>query len=133
MVEKLTPNPNSSAVPSSRLGRLARLGSMATSVAGNMLVAGVQQLAQGKRPKLSDLLLTPANARKVTQQLAQMRGAAMKVGQLISMDAGELLPPELAAILARLRSDANAMPQRQVQAVLTANWGAQWQQRFAQF
>jgi predicted unusual protein kinase regulating ubiquinone biosynthesis (AarF/ABC1/UbiB family) len=106
---------------------------MATSVAGNMLMAGAQQVAQGKRPKLSDLLLTPANARKITQQLAQMRGAAMKVGQLISMDAGDLLPPELAAILARLRSDADAMPQRQVQAVLTANWGAQWLQRFEEF
>lgn len=128
-----TPAPNSSAVPSSRLGRLVRLGGMATSVAGNMLLAGAQQVAQGKRPKLSDLLLTPTNARKITQQLAQMRGAAMKVGQLISMDAGDLLPPELSAILARLRSDADAMPQRQVQAVLTANWGAQWLQRFEEF
>jgi len=70
---------------------------------------------------------------RITQQLAQMRGAAMKVGQLISMDAGDLLPPELAAILARLRSDAHAMPQRQVQAVLSANWGAKWQQRFEPF
>ena len=110
-----------------------RLGGMATGVAGNMLVAGARQLAQGKRPNLSDLLLTPANALKVTQQLAQMRGAAMKVGQLISMDAGDLLPPEMAAILARLRSDAQAMPQRQVQAVLTANWGAKWQLRFEPF
>ena len=133
MASNTTPSPKSSAVPSSRLGRLVRLGGMATSVAGNMLMAGAQQVAQGKRPKLSDLLLTPANARKITQQLAQMRGAAMKVGQLISMDAGDLLPPELAAILARLRSDADAMPQRQVQAVLTANWGAQWLQRFEEF
>jgi predicted unusual protein kinase regulating ubiquinone biosynthesis (AarF/ABC1/UbiB family) len=106
---------------------------MATGVAGNMLMEGARQLAQGKRPKLSDLLLTPANALKITHQLAQMRGAAMKVGQLISMDAGDLLPPEMAAILARLRSDAHAMPQRQVQAVLTANWGAKWQQRFEPF
>ena len=120
-------------MPSSRLGRLARLGQMATGVAGNMLMAGARQLAQGKRPKLSDLLLTPANALKITQQLAQMRGAAMKVGQLISMDAGDLLPPEMAAILARLRSDAQPMPQRQVHAVLTANWGAKWQQRFEPF
>jgi len=125
--------PTSSAVPSSRLGRLARLGSMASGVAGNMLLAGVRDLAQGKRPKLSDLLLTPTNVQRITQQLAQMRGAAMKVGQLISMDAGDLLPPELAAILARLRSDAHAMPQRQVQAVLSANWGAKWQQRFEPF
>ena len=133
MVLKTTPAPSSSAVPSSRLGRLARLGQMATGVAGNMLMAGARQLAQGKRPNLSDLLLTPANALKITQQLAQMRGAAMKLGQLISMDAGDLLPPEMATILARLRSDAHAMPQRQVQAVLSANWGAKWQQRFEQF
>lgn len=128
-----TPDLPSSPVPSSRLGRLARLGSMATGVAGNMLMTGARQLAQGKRPKFSDLLLTPANAARITHQLAQMRGAAMKVGQLISMDAGDLLPPEMAAILARLRSDAQAMPQRQVQAVLTANWGAKWQQRFEPF
>lgn len=133
MVIHTLPASANSPVPSSRLGRLARLGSMATGVAGNMLMAGARQLAQGKRPNLSDLLLTPANALRITHQLAQMRGAAMKVGQLISMDAGDLLPPEMAAILARLRSDAHAMPQRQVQAVLTANWGAQWQQRFEPF
>ncbi len=133
MSPKTPTTPHSSAVPSSRLGRLVRLGGMATGVAGNMLMAGAQQLAQGKRPKLSDLLLTPANALKITQQLSQMRGAAMKVGQLISMDAGDLLPPEMAAILARLRSDAHAMPERQVRAVLTANWGAKWQQRFTSF
>ncbi|MEY3124942.1 MAG: hypothetical protein RLZZ573_1462 [Pseudomonadota bacterium] len=112
---------------------MVRLGGMATGVAGNMLMAGAQQLAQGKRPKLGDLLLTPANALRITQQLSQMRGAAMKVGQLLSMDAGDLLPPEVANILARLRSDAHAMPEHQVQAVLTANWGAKWQQRFASF
>jgi len=128
-----TPPASSSTVPSGRLSRLMRMGQMATGVAGNMLLAGARELAKGKRPKISDLLLTPANALKITQQLAQMRGAAMKVGQLISMDAGDLLPPEMAAILARLRSDAHAMPPRQVQAVLTANWGGKWQQRFEPF
>ena len=106
---------------------------MASGVAGNMLIAGAQQLAKGKRPKISDLLLTPANAMKITQQLSQMRGAAMKVGQLISMDAGDVVPPEIAAILGRLRASAHNMPDRQVQAVLSANWGAKWQQRFESF
>lgn len=69
----------------------------------------------------------------MTQQLAQLRGAAMKVGQMISMDAGDMLPPELAAILARLRSDAQAMPKKQVQGVLDANWGVHWQRQFDQF
>jgi predicted unusual protein kinase regulating ubiquinone biosynthesis (AarF/ABC1/UbiB family) len=120
-------------VPSGRWSRLARLGSLATGVAGGMLAEGARQLAQGKRPRLGDLLLTPANARRVSDQLAQLRGAAMKVGQLLSMDAGDLLPPELGEILARLRSDARAMPKSQVMAVLNAQWGNDWQHQFAQF
>ena len=119
----------SSPVPSGRWERLARLGGLATTVAGGMLAEGARQLGQGKRPKMSDLLLTPANVRRVADQLSQLRGAAMKVGQLISMDAGDLLPPELAQILARLRADATAMPKRQVISVLTANWGPGWAQR----
>lgn len=116
-------------VPSNRWGRLARLGGLATTVAGGMLAEGARQLGQGKRPKISDLLLTPANVRRVADQLSQLRGAAMKVGQLLSMDAGDLLPPELAQILARLRSDATAMPKRQVVSVLAASWGPGWELR----
>ena len=122
-----------SAVPSGRWSRLARLGSLAGGVAGNMLAEGAKQFAQGKRPKINELLLTPANARRVTDQLAQLRGAAMKVGQLMSMDAGELLPPELAEILARLRADASPMPMSQVVSVLNANWGEGWDRHFQQF
>lgn len=122
-----------SAVPSGRWSRLARLGSLAGGVAGAVLAQGARQLAQGKRPRLGDLLLTPANARRVAEQLAQLRGAAMKVGQLLSMDAGDLLPPELGEILSRLRSDARAMPQSQVMAVLDAHWGPGWQRQLAHF
>jgi predicted unusual protein kinase regulating ubiquinone biosynthesis (AarF/ABC1/UbiB family) len=121
------------AVPSGRLSRLARLGSLASGVAGGMLAEGVRQFAQGKRPKVGDLLLTPANARRVADQLAQLRGAAMKVGQLLSMDAGDLLPPELSDILARLRAEARPMPMSQLVTVLNANWGPGWEQSFQRF
>jgi len=121
------------AIPDGRWSRLARLGSLAGGVAGDMLAEGAKQFAQGKRPKMNDLLLTPANARRVAGQLAQLRGAAMKVGQLLSMDAGELLPPELAEILSRLRADAIPMPMSQVVAVLNANWGEGWDRHFQRF
>ena len=120
-------------VPTARVTRLMRLGGLVGGIAGGMLVDGARQVASGKRPTLQDLLMTPANALKVTQQLAQMRGAAMKVGQLLSMDAGDLLPPELAAILGRLRADADHMPPKQLQAVLNAEWGKGWIGRFAHF
>ena len=122
-----------SAVPSSRIGRLARLGSLASGVAGGMLAEGARQLAQGKKPRMGDLLLTPANAQRVADQLAQLRGAAMKVGQLLSMDAGSLMPPELAEILARLRENARTMPMSQVVEVLETHWGKGWEEQFSRF
>jgi predicted unusual protein kinase regulating ubiquinone biosynthesis (AarF/ABC1/UbiB family) len=127
------PDSRGRAVPSGRLARFARFGGMATGVAGGMIVDGARQLAQGKRPGLAELLLTPANARKITGQLANLRGAAMKMGQLLSMDGGDLLPPELSDILARLRADAQHMPVRQLETVLNTEWGRGWRARFARF
>lgn len=121
------------AVPGGRWSRVARLGVLASSVAGSMLAEGTRQLAQGKRPRIGDLLLTPENAYRVADQLARLRGAAMKFGQLLSMDAGDLLPPEFGAILARLRADAKAMPMSQLVSVLDANWGHGWDRHFRQF
>jgi predicted unusual protein kinase regulating ubiquinone biosynthesis (AarF/ABC1/UbiB family) len=112
------------AVPSSRLSRLAKLGGLASSIAGNVAAEVARRLARGERPRLEDLLLTPDNAMRAADQLARMRGAAMKVGQLISMDAGDMLPPELAQIFDRLRSEAHHMPWPQLRRVLTHAWGA---------
>ena len=120
-------------IPKSRLSRFGKLGSLAGRVAGNMLAEGVSELAKGNRPKMKDLLLTPANAMRVADQLAQMRGAAMKVGQMISMDAGDMLPAQLTDLLARLRSDAKSMPERELISLLEAGWGANWQKKFIQF
>ncbi|WP_026941232.1 ABC1 kinase family protein [Hellea balneolensis] len=121
------------AVPSRRLSRLAGLGGMAVNIAGGMAAGGVKQLASGKRPKVSDLFMTPSNARKLTRQLSSMRGAAMKIGQMISMDSGDFLPREFADILARLRADAQHMPRAQLNKVLKAEWGEGWQMNFAEF
>ncbi|NNC38299.1 MAG: AarF/ABC1/UbiB kinase family protein [Acidimicrobiales bacterium] len=120
-------------VPTRRLSRLAGLGGVAANVAGGVAIQGVRQMASGKRPKISDLLLTPKNAQKLTHQLSNMRGAAMKIGQMISMDSGDFLPKEFADILARLRADAQHMPRSQLMRVLTQEWGDDWQAQFSEF
>lgn len=122
-----------SAVPSGRFARFSKFSALATTVAGSVVKNGARQLAQGKRPKLSELLLTPKNAMRVASQLAQLRGAAMKLGQLVSMDAGDMLPPQLAEIMARLRSDAKHMPRAQLLQVLEQEWGKGWQSRVSHF
>jgi hypothetical protein len=55
------------AIPGNRWARLARLGGLASGVAGGMLAEAMRQLAQGKRPSMGNLLLTPANARRVAE------------------------------------------------------------------
>ena len=124
---------NQRAIPTSRVGRLARVARMASGVAGGMLAEGTRQLRAGKRPRARDMLLTPANARRVADQLATMRGAAMKVGQILSMDTGDFLPRELADILARLRSDARYMPTQQLRKVMSDAYGPDWEELFYGF
>lgn len=121
------------AVPFRRLSRLAGLGGMAANIAGGMALNSAKQFAAGKRPSMTDLIMTPSNARKLTAQLSNMRGAAMKIGQMISMDSGDFLPQEFADILARLRSDAQHMPRAQLVKVLTEQWGEAWQAKFLSF
>ena len=122
-----SPTRSSRAVPSSRLSRIGRLGSLAGRIAGNVVSQGAGQLLKGEKPALSSLLLTPKNISNIADQLASMRGAAMKLGQLISMDAGDFLPEELAVILGRLRDDADPMPKDQLIATLNQSWGEKWQ------
>ncbi|PXB00034.1 ubiquinol-cytochrome C reductase [Nostoc sp. 3335mG] len=121
------------AVPSGRIARLGAFGRLAGGVAGGMLAEGARRLAAGERPKMGDLVLTPANAARVADRLSHLRGAAMKLGQMISMDAGDVLPPELSAILARLRNQAYRMPPAQLDRVLRQEWGADWRRRFRHF
>ena len=118
-------------VPTSRLSRFAKLGSLATGVATNMLVDGAKSALTGKGWDNKSLLLQPKNIEKLATQLSHLRGAAMKLGQLLSMDAGDLLSPELAQLLALLRSDANPMPHKQLVEVLKEQWGDEWLARFS--
>jgi len=129
----MSKNQKEKAVPKSRLSRFGRVARMAAGVATGVVGEGVKQLSQGNRPKVKDLILTPANARRVAKQLSAMRGAAMKVGQLLSMEASELLPPELADILAQLRNKAFSMPRSQLQQSLVEAYGEDYLVLFDNF
>ena len=128
-----TPKKRHRAIPSSRAARLGAFGRLAGGVASGMLGEGARRLARGERPRMRDLVLTPGNVGRLADRLSHLRGAAMKLGQMISMDAGDLLPPELAAILAQLRSQAHRMPPEQLRRVLDSEWGPDWRRRFARF
>ncbi len=120
-------------IPTSRLSRLATLGSLVTKVASNMVLDGAKQWSKGQPTSVKKLLVQPSNIKHLADKLSQLRGAAMKVGQLLSMDAGDLLPAELSQLLDNLRSNAQPMPLKQLLAVLEKEWGFSWLDNFAHF
>ncbi|MFP7673897.1 ABC1 kinase family protein [Marivita sp. S0852] len=126
-------DPRSRPVPTGRTARAARMGGLAGGLLGSAAVTGAKQLLRGQRPSPRDMFLTPSNAQRLTQQLSQMRGAAMKMGQLLSLEAGDLLTPELAAVLRPLQSQAHFMPPAQLKQVLTTAWGRDFTRHFKRF
>ena len=121
------------AVPSGRMARFGTFSRLAGGVAGGMMAEGARRLSSGESINPRDLILTPGNVKRMTDRLSHLRGAAMKMGQMISMDAGDFLPPELAEILARLRDQANFMPTKQLDQVLRSEWGPDWRKQFRWF
>ena len=121
------------AVPAGRIARLGTFGRLVGGVAGGMVAEGARRLASGEGVSARDLILTPGNVQRMTDRLSHLRGAAMKMGQMISLDAGDFLPEELSRILATLRDQANFMPTRQLDQVLKSEWGPDWRKQFRWF
>lgn len=120
-------------VPAGRMARFGTFGKLVGGVAGGMVAEGARRLASGENISARDLILTPGNVQRLTDRLSHLRGAAMKMGQMISLDAGDFLPDELSRILATLRDQANFMPTRQLDQVLRSEWGPDWRKQFRWF
>jgi len=122
-----------SAVPASRLGRMMRFGLMSGELALSTAVGTARQYAQGKGADLAAAVLTPGNAEILARRLATLRGPAMKVGQILSLQSDEIVPAEFRNALAMLRSQGYSMPDTQLRRVLGREYGKGWQQKFAHF
>ncbi len=127
------PKPPAAPVPQTRLGRLMRIGLAAGELAMGAAAEGVKRLSRGQAPDFGAALLTGATAKRLASRLANMRGAAMKLGQILSLQGEELLPPEFAQALSILGAQAAPMPERQLRGVLGREYGKGWEKRFQRF
>ncbi|HEY5647695.1 MAG TPA: AarF/ABC1/UbiB kinase family protein [Pseudomonadales bacterium] len=102
----------------SAMGRLFKLGGVATRV--GMSLAAEQALSFLLSDPIAQARKTEKfmlNAVRVTEALGQLKGAAMKVGQMLSVHEG-LLPPEFIAVLRGLQKEAPKVPFATMKAVL---------------
>lgn len=119
------------AVPSTTIGRAFGFGTMAAGMAFGLARnwAG-QALGGGSDSKGGGTLLDTAGAEKLAAGLARMRGAALKLGQMLSLQDESSLPPAVSEALARVRHQADIMPQKQLMAVMQEQLGADWRSLF---
>lgn len=126
--------PQGLSVPRGRLNRLWHLGRATGDLAAGIGFKGLVDLARqrgGTEPVR--IQLSPEQTRRFTDRLARMRGAVMKMGQLMSMDGSDIFTPEAAEIMSGLRDRATPMPMSQLVQVLEREYSADWNQRFKRF
>ncbi len=105
-----------------RARRYARVGTNMSGVAARL--AGARFFGVG--------LDRGKNAAELAAALGGLKGPIMKVAQLMAT-IPDVLPPEYAAELAKLQSDAPPMGWAFVKRRMTAELGVDWQQKFASF
>ena len=127
---------NESKVPSSRLGRLWHYGGLATGMAlgavgeGIRRATGSQSGASGER---SSPMMSPANMDRLVAKLSRMRGAALKLGQMVSFQDSSMFPGPVQQVLQRVQDSADYMPISQRNEVLAGDLGADWRDLFSSF
>lgn len=121
-----------SRVPSSRFGRLWQYGGLATSMAFGAVGESLRRVIGGGDSSGS-LMLSPANMERLVAKLSRMRGAALKLGQMMSFQDSKMLPPAIHAVLQRVQDSADYMPPSQRNQVLASNLGPEWRDLFSSF
>ncbi|MBI3784494.1 MAG: AarF/ABC1/UbiB kinase family protein [Deltaproteobacteria bacterium] len=120
-----------SRVPAGRIERLARFGWMSGELALGALTEGMRRMVGATVH--GGLVFSEANAERLAKRLASLRGAAMKIGQMLSLQGEDILPAELTRALAILRADANTMPPAQLHRALKRAYGSGWEALFRRF
>jgi aarF domain-containing kinase len=81
-----------SRVPSSRVGRLWEYGGLAASMAFGVVGESIRR-SSGQNDANGSLLLSPGNIERLVNKLSKMRGAALKLGQMMSFQGSRNLSP----------------------------------------
>src|SRR5215212_6807495 len=128
------PPPDAGKLPTGRLARTARVGGLVTGQ--GLRWAGMRTANRMRTPERAAAAQSERTSALV-HQLGQMRGAAMKVGQMISMVDLDGLPEdeqdELRSRLAALRDDVPPVPFADLEKLMRQEFGGPMQRVFSDF
>ncbi|KAG5887353.1 hypothetical protein JTB14_018368 [Gonioctena quinquepunctata] len=133
--QKLSENAKQRKVPSSRIGRMYSFGTLAAGLGlGTATEYAKRTLGIGDTPAdASNLFMSKANMDRIVDTLCKVRGAALKLGQILSIQDDSVINPDLAKALERVRKSADFMPNWQVEQVMSSELGPNWMENFQEF
>ncbi len=125
-------------IPSGRIGRTAKVGQALGSSGARYAGTRARNVARSKDAGAAEIdKRHMETAEKMVDALGQLKGAAMKIGQLASFIDTEFLPPEYRELyqekLASLRDTAPPMPWKKVRQVLEEEWEEPPEELFEDF
>lgn len=127
-------------VPVTRIGRLANFGGLAVGLGFGALAEVAkktlrpEEASGGKKGVLdSSPFLSEANAERIVSTLCKVRGAALKLGQMLSIQDDAFINPHLAKIFERVRQSADFMPLKQMTKTLNSDLGPHWRDKLEYF
>lgn len=121
------------ATPTTRGQRFAKLAGMTASVAANYAKSRISTAFKNAEQTALDRAANyAASGERIAQTLGELKGAAMKIGQMASV-AQDVLPKELAQALTKLQKEAPPMPYEVIAAQIERELGSPPEQLFSQF
>ncbi|GAB0089732.1 aarF domain-containing protein kinase 4 [Sergentomyia squamirostris] len=121
-------------VPSSRIGRMMSFGGLFAGVGlGTLGELTKGALGLGGTLNMKEAVFNPANTDRIVDTLCRVRGAALKIGQILSIQDTSMVSPELAKAFERVRQAADYMPDWQVERVLYKELGSDWERKLREF
>lgn len=130
--------PRERKVPATPFSRAIGFAGLGAGLAWGTLQESAKRLAfgtpttQGNQSALSPFL-SEKNAERLALALCRMRGAALKIGQMLSIQDESLVPAPILAALEIVRQGADVMPKSQLNQVLNAELGPGWSSKLISF
>ena len=135
--QTLSPNAKAQKVPATRLQRMVSFGTLGIGLGVGTVAEYTRRTLGLKTQSLGDtfdnMFLTKANAERIVSTLCKVRGAALKIGQILSIQDETIISPELQKIFERVRQSADFMPTWQIEKVLISELGHDWRNKVATF
>jgi len=117
---------SSNAPPRSVWSRSSRLVSLAAGLAKKELqgrVTRAVERGEAVARQVHQLRVQVEQAKEIVESLGQLKGAAMKAGQLLSMELRDVLPPEVISVLSQLQASGATVPFEEIHSILRDELG----------